>query len=175
MKARPGLSAKRLATAAVAGATAVALLGGCGMETRQQAAAIVNGQVIHQDEVARATTQLSQFGFNEQGVVLALIAAPMLRAQVESSGSWKPDSTYATILSRIPDATQATKDTLGAAALLESAAMTEADVAGYRAALGKAHITVNPRFGSVHKTDTGPLYFNLGASSPNWIAARSAQ
>ena len=175
MKARPGMSARRLATAAVAGATAVALLSGCGMQTRQQAAAIVNGTVIHQDEVRQAATQLSPLGFNEQGVVLALIAAPLLMAQVEKSGSWQPDTTYASLLARISDPTPATKETLAAAALIESARMTEADVAGYRAALKDARITVSPRFGTVKKSDTGPLYFSLGASSPNWIAAASSK
>ncbi|MEO7130663.1 MAG: hypothetical protein ABIZ07_04740 [Dermatophilaceae bacterium] len=173
MKARSGMSARRVISAAAAGASALALLGGCGMDTRQQAAVIVNGDVVAQDEVQAAAKQLSEYGFNEQGVVLALIAAPLLQAEVEKSGSWQPDATYATILARIPDATQATKDTLAAAALVQSAQMTDADVAGYRAALKAADISVNPRFGQVDLTDTAPLYFTLGAASPNWIAKSS--
>ena len=173
MLTRSAIPTRRLATAAVAGVSAVALLAGCGMTTKQQAAAVVNGSVIHQDEVEVAAHQLSQLGFNEQGVVLALIASPMLIKQVDTSGSWKPDATYATLLARIPDATQATKDTLAAAALLESGAMTPADVAGYRKALDAAHISLNPKYGEVKKSNTGPLYFTLGAATPNWIAAPS--
>ena len=57
MKARSAQSAKRAAVVGVAALGAVSLLGGCGFETRQQAAAVVNGEVIQRvRRAARRTT-----------------------------------------------------------------------------------------------------------------------
>lgn len=171
MKARTATSGKRLATGVVAGISVVALLGGCGFSTRQQAAAIVNGSVIHQDEVRETTEQLqaAKLDFSENIVVTALIAAPLLKAQVDKSGSWKPDATYAAVVAAIPNATETTKEFVRAVALIDSGAMTQADVAGYRKALDEASITVNPKYGKVEKVNEPPVFFRLGASTPNWI------
>jgi hypothetical protein len=166
------MSAKRLATAAVAGVSVVALLGGCGFATRQQAAAIVNGEVINEDEVHTTTEQLNKakLQFSEDIVVTALIAAPLLDAQVQKSGSWKPDDTYAAVVANIPGATDTTKEFVAALALLDSGKMTPADVAGYRQALKDADITVNPKYGRLVVSPEPPVYFSLGADQPNWIA-----
>lgn len=166
--ARP---ARRLAVTAVAGLSAVALLAGCGMQTRQQAAAVVNGSVIDQSEVRRTAEQLAaaNLKFPEAIVVTALIAAPLLKEQVDKSGSWKPDETYATVLAAIPDATPTTKEFVSAVALLDSGRMTPADVAGYRQSLQKAKITLNPKYGALRPSTQGPVYFTLGPDQPNWV------
>ncbi len=176
MKAWSAISGKRLATGAVAAVSVVALLGGCGFTTRQQAAAIVNGEVIHEDEVRETAEQLqaASLNFSEDIVVTALIAAPLLEKQVEESGSWKPDDTYAAVLAEIPNATETTKEFVAAVALLDSGAMTEGDVAGYREALQDASITVNPKYGQVQYSNEGPVFFRLGASQPNWIDIEAA-
>jgi hypothetical protein len=162
----------------VAGAAAVALLGGCGFETRQQAAAVVNGEVISQDDVQTTYDQLqaAKYDFTENVVLTALIAAPLLENAVAPSGGWKPDATYAQVLTTIPDATQSTKDFVAAVSLIQAQTMTPAEVEAYRAGLQKADISVNPRFGEVVPSAEGPVYFSIGPSSPNWIkpAATSA-
>lgn len=176
MKARTATSGKRLATGVVAGISVVALLSGCGFSTRQQAAAIVNGDVIHQTEVRETTEQLqgAKLDFSEDIVVTALIAAPLLKAQVEESGSWSPDATYAAVVAEIPGATETTKEFIAAVALIDSGAMTEADIAGYRQALEDAQISVNPKYGKIEKVNEPPVFFRLGASTPNWIELADA-
>jgi hypothetical protein len=174
--ARSGGSARRLATAAVAGVTVVALLGGCGFTTRQQAAAVVNGEVIHESDVQQTYDQLqaAKLDFSEPIVVTALIAAPLLQHAVSKSGSWKPDETYASVIATIPDATATTKEFVAAVALIQSQQMTAEDVAAYRAELDKAEISVNPKFGEVVKSNEGPVYFTLGQQTPSWVVQSSA-
>ena len=161
MKAWSAQSAKRAAVVGVAALGAVSLLGGCGFETRQQAAAVVNGKVIHESDVRETFDQLkaAKLDFAENIVVTALVAAPLLKDAVATSGSWKPDATYASVISSIPDATDTTKEFVAAVALIQSQKMTPADVAAYRADLKKADITVNPKYGSVVQSDQGPVYF----------------
>ena len=169
-------SPRRLAAALVAGATAAALLGGCGFQTRQQAAAVVNGEVITQEDVETTYQQLqdAKYDFTENVVLTALIAAPLLENAVAPSGGWKPDATYAQVMTAIPDATQATKDFVAAVALIQAQQMTPAEVQTYRADLKKADITVNPRFGEVVHNEEAPIYFTVGQSSPDWIKQSSA-
>jgi hypothetical protein len=171
VKAWSAQSAKRAAVVGVATLGAVSLLGGCGFETRQQAAAVVNGEVIHESDVRETFDQLkaAKLDFAENIVVTALVAAPLLKDAVATSGSWKPDATYASVISSIPGATDTTKEFVAAVALIQSQKMTPADVAAYRADLQKADITVNPKYGSVVKSDQGPVYFTIGQQTPNWV------
>lgn len=167
---------KRLLAGVLAGGTAIAMLGGCGFGTRQQAAAVVNGQEISQAEVEQTATQLKdvKLDFDEKTVVTVLIAAPLLHEVVDASGSWKPDSVYAGVIHMMPDATESTKQFVRTVALLQSAALTNQDIATYRKDLKDAKITVNPRFGSLEPSDSGPVYFTLGDVTPNWIKSLPA-
>ena len=175
VSARSGSSARRLVTVTVAAITAIALLAGCGFSTRQQAAAVVNGEMISQADVQKTYEQLqrAQLEFSQTIVLTALIAAPLLHEAVAKSGSWQPDETYASVMATIPDATDTTKQFVEAVALIQSQKMTPADVAAYRENLAKADISVNPRFGEVKKSNEGPVYFTLGQETPNWIVASS--
>ncbi|MDV3222370.1 hypothetical protein [Intrasporangium sp.] len=165
-------SSRRVAVTALVGLSAVTLLTGCGFETRQQGAAVVNGQVIHEDEVEETARQLreAQFDFPENIVVTALVASPLLHDAVRESGSWQPDATYANAIAAIPDATETTKEFVSAVALIQSAQMTDDDVARYRANLDKAAITVNPRYGDLIRSEEGPVFFTIGQKRPNWIS-----
>lgn len=171
MKAWSAQPAKRVAVVGIAALGAVSLLGGCGFETRQQAAAVVNGDVIHESDVRETFDQLkaAKLDFAENIVVTALVAAPLLKDAVAKSGSWKPDETYASVISSIPGATDTTKEFVEAVALIQSQKMTPADVAAYRADLKKADISVNPRYGSLVQSDEGPVYFTIGQQPPNWV------
>jgi hypothetical protein len=173
---RTGRSARRLVTVTVAAVTAIALLGGCGFSTRQQAAAIVNGQSINMADVSKTHQQLTdaKLDFSEPIVLTALIAAPLLQAAVAKSGSWKPDETYASVIATIPDATDTTKQFVEAVALIQSQKMTQADIAAYRQNLNDADISVNPRFGEVIKSNEGPVYFTLGQTTPKWVVPSTA-
>ncbi|MDN5791305.1 MAG: hypothetical protein L0H25_10615 [Micrococcales bacterium] len=157
-------------TAAIAGISALGLLSGCGMETRQQAAAIVNDEVIPQDAVQSAAEQLAPAGLDQDNAVVFLIAAPLVKEVSDTSGRWQPNPSYAALLAGIPDASQATKDTVQTAALMTSDTMTPADVQAYRKALDTAQISLNPKYGEIKKTNDGPLYFTLGAAQPDWLA-----
>jgi hypothetical protein len=165
--------ARRVAAVGVAALGAVSLLGGCGFETRQQAAAVVNGHVIHESDVRTTFEQLkaAKLDFAENIVVTALVAAPLLKDAVAKSGSWKPDETYASVIASIPGATDTTKEFVEAVALIQSQRMTPADVAAYRADLKKAEISVNPRFGKIVRSEEGPVYFTIGQQTPNWVKA----
>lgn len=171
MKAWSAHPAKRAAAVGVVALGAVSLLGGCGFDTRQQAAAVVNGEVIHESDVRETFDQLkaAKLDFAENIVVTALVAAPLLKASVEKSGSWKPDETYASVISSIPGATPTTKEFVEAVALIQSQRMTPADVAAYRADLKKADISVNPKYGKVITSNEGPVYFTLGQTTPDWV------
>jgi hypothetical protein len=171
VKAWSARPTRRVAVVGIAALGAVSLLGGCGFETRQQAAAVVNGKVIHESDVRETFDQLkaAKLDFAENIVVTALVAAPLLKDAVASSGSWKPDETYASVISSIPGATDTTKEFVAAVALIQSQKMTPADVAAYRADLKKANISVNPKYGSVVPSDQGPVYFTLGQQTPNWV------
>lgn len=170
-------TAKRLAVGAVAGVAAMSLLGACSMATHQQAAAVVNGDVISLSDVEQTANQLKAagFDFSDQVIVTALIAAPLLHQTVQASGSWKPDATYASVINAMPDATDTTKQFVSAVALLQSAQMTDADIAQYRKDLKQAKISVNPRFGQLEPSDQGPVFFSLGAFTPNWIKPASSK
>lgn len=164
-------SSRRVAAAALIGLGAVTALAGCGFETRQQGAAVVNGHVIHEDQVQETARQLKEakFDFPENIVVTALIASPLLHEAVKESGSWQPDQVYASAVAAIPGATDTTKEFISAVALLQSQKMTPEDVQRYRDDLGKAQISVNPRYGELVPTEEGPVYFTLGQKKPNWI------
>lgn len=166
--ARSVRSHRRLAVAVVASATAAALLGGCGFGTRQQAAAVVDGETITQAQVQETYDQLqaAKYDFTENVVLTALVAAPLLE---KAQGGFKPDATYAQVIATMPEATQSTKDFVAAVSLIQAQTLTPEQVQTYRTALGKADITVNPRFGKVVPSQEGPVYFSIGADTPNWI------
>lgn len=166
------LSSKRIAIAAVAGLTALSTLTGCGFETRQQAAAIVNGQVIHEDDVAETVRQLNaaQFQSDDKNVIAGLIAANLLGEAAHPGADYKPDATYATILKVIPGASETTKQFASAVAMIQPDALTTEQIAQYRALLNKATITLNPKYGVLKQSEqAAPVYFSLGADQPNWI------
>ena len=166
-------SARRVAATALVGLGAVSLLTGCGFETRQQGAAVVNGEVIHSDAVEETATQLreAEFNFPENIVVTALVASPLLQDAVSESGGWQPDATAANAIAAIPDATDTTKEFINTVALLQSGQMTDEDVARYRENLDRAEITVNPRYGSLVRSEEPPVFFTIGQQRPNWILA----
>lgn len=167
LSARP---VRRLAATAVLGLTASALLGGCGFETRQQAAAVVNGHVIHEADVQETANQLKAAKFNTQEsiVVTGLIAAPLLDEALASTGGFQPDASYASAIAAISNPTETTKAFVFAATVLQQEQIPPAVAAKYAAAVKNADVSVNPKFGSFVKT-AGPVFFAIGPANPSWI------
>lgn len=171
-------SSWRAAVVAAAGLAALTTLSGCGFETRQQAAAVVNGQVIHESDVQETSRQLSEAkGLLQDGqkipdtaIVTWLVASPMLDEALEVKGGWTPNPEYARVMSLIPDASQSTKDFIRAVVQINSADIREEVDARYAELLDEAKISVNPRYGVVTPSAESPLRFSLSASQPNWIA-----
>lgn len=163
----------RVAVTAVIGLSALAVLGGCGFETRQQAAAIVNGQVITEAEVAEAAKQLNdaKVQVDDRNVLAGLIAAPLMRAAVEKTGTFKQNATYAAVLNAVPNASEATKTFASALDLIQPGSMTDQQVADYFAEVKAAKVTLNPRYGTLTPSEQdAPVYFRIGSADVNWIA-----
>lgn len=173
MKAWSALSARpvrHFAATAALGLAASALLGGCGFETRQQAAAVVNGHVIHEADVQETANQLkaAKFTTAESIVVTGLIAAPLLTDALASTGGFQPDAAYASAIAAISDPTETTKSFVFAAVMLQGKPLAPAVEAKYQKAVENADVSVNPKFG-VFTTTAAPVFFALGAASPSWI------
>lgn len=156
---------------------AAALLGGCGFETRQQAAAVVNGQVINESDVRVTADQLkaAKLTTKENIVVTGLIAAPLLRQAQAGAGGYAPDEAYATTIAAIARPTEATKAFVYAAVMLQNQKLPPAVVSKYEAAVKTADVSVNPKFGAFTASAQGPVFFQLGQASPNWIKSSPAQ
>lgn len=172
-----GWSSKRVAATAVVGLSAVTVLTGCGFEVRQQGAAVVNGQVIHDSDVAETVKQLNaaKLQADEVNVLAGLIAAPLLKQAVNKTGNYTDNATYAAIISAIPGATDSTKEFASAVALIQPQAMTAAQISDYRSELKHAAITLNPKYGQLTISDqAAPVYFTLGHEQPNWIVSPAA-
>ena len=178
MKAWSAQSARpvrRVAVTATLGLAAVTLLGGCGFETRQQAAAVVNGHVIHEADVQETANQLKAAKFNteENIVVTGLIAAPLLDDALASTGGFQPDAGYASAIAAISDPTETTKAFVFAATVLQQQQLPAGVEAKYEKAVKSADVSVNPKFGAF-TTTAGPVFFALGPASPSWIKPSDA-
>ena len=166
-------SSRRVAAAALVVLGAVTLLAGCGFETRQQGAAVVNGEVIHEDQVEETAQQLheAKFNFPENIVVTALVASPLLQNALNDSGGWQPDATAASAIAAIPDATDTTKEFINTVALLQSfrirrvvnQARTDADLN-----VGTAVASAWKKFFGIEMDDLGAIRYDDEA----WRAVR---
>jgi len=170
-------SSRRVAAAALIGLGAVTALAGCGFETRQQGAAVVNGHVIHEDQLQETTRQLRTLeefkGVPESAIVEALVTQRLLEPALQKRGVWEPDQTYATLIARIPGATEMTKDLVEFIALSQSKAVTQADIDALQQEVKAANVTVNPRFGTFTRIDQSP-FFTVDQKQPNWITVPAA-
>ncbi|MEO6999856.1 MAG: hypothetical protein ABI112_17410 [Terracoccus sp.] len=166
---------RHLAATAALGLVASTLLGGCGFETRQQAAAVVNGQVIHEADVQATANQLkaAKFTTAESIVVTGLIAAPLLKDALASAGGFQPDASYASAIAAIPNPTETTKSFVFAAVTLQGQPLPPAVEAKYQKAVKTADVSVNPKFGAFTPT-AGPVFFAIGPANPSWIKPSDA-
>ena len=161
--------AARLAAPAAALVVASLALGGCSELQKQSSAAIVDGRVISDADVAQATQEYNdhiaasaQERAPENRVLSLLILAPFVLEQVQSSGSWKPDDAYNTIMAKVPNASPGTVQVVKT--MQAGRSFTPADVSAIVARLKAAKIELDPRYGTFDPTTGG-----TNPTVNNWI------
>lgn len=169
---------RRVAVPAVAAAGLV-LLGGCGTVQKMNAVAVVDGQAVTADQLATATDQYNAFAtaagqqtVEQTRILPYLVQARIIVPWAESTGGWKPDASYAQVLSRVPSPAPETKDLFEAivvTTLVQQGGLSQSAQQSLQQAVQKADVTVNPRYGS-YVPGLAPAVAPL---SPNWIKAGS--
>lgn len=152
-------------------AVGLSALSGCGMVTRGESYAVIDGNPITQADVEETRTafeKLSGQPLATKDVLDALITAPFVVSQVERSGKWKPDATYAATLAKFDNPSPTTKELLEYVFIRNANALDQADSTAVITALRKANIQVSPRFGTF-MTEANAV--GLKDHTPDWIAA----
>ena len=154
-----------VSSALLLGATMV--LTSCGNQS-SDAAAIVNGTVIKDNDVQNVTQQLNASVQGEQqkltsnNVVLSLILAPYVKAEAIRAGKSIPDTVVRKAIENVPSPSLSTVDFARMQIALQSLDQPSKD--RIVDALGKAEITINPRYGTFD-----PKRIELVSNAPNWI------
>jgi hypothetical protein len=161
---RPGLPT--VIWVLVLGATLA--LSACGAK-EAGAAAIVNGTVISDQDVQTVTSQLNTLSDVEQKLsssdaLLSLILAPYVLAEAERAGKTVSASQARKVIDKVADPSPTTVEFVRM-----QLAVPQLDDAGRAAVvkeIGKARITINPRYGTFDAKRVA-----LNPISPNWIKA----
>lgn len=166
MKAR--LSMRGVAAALVLGTAAV--LSGCGTAGT---AAVVDGHAISEKDAQIAAQQINEAFHPEspltpRDAVSALITAPFILDVANRIGHPQTASAAMAAMPTITAPAESTIEVVRAQSAIQY--LSEADKTAIITALGKAKITVNPRYGTFVPTQAG-----LVATSPNWIVAPSSK
>jgi hypothetical protein len=145
-----------------------ALLSACGSA---DTAAVVNGTTISEPDAQLAAQQVNE-AFHPQApltpadAVSALITAPFILEQAARSGHPQTTSAAIAAMPTINDPAESTVELVQAQMAIQY--LSDADRSAILAALEKAHITVNPRYGTFVASQA-----RLSPSQPNWIVARA--
>ena len=168
--ARP--SVRTAAPAALVLGAAV-LLSGCGTQ-QPGAAAIVDGRVISDDDAQQVAQQIStvpgiQQKLTPADTLVSLILAPFVIDQAEQDGKGVSESQARAAVKEIRNPSPATVEFVRTS-LAANALSAQARTA-VLAQVGKAKITVNPRYGTLDRKQLA-----LKPPAPNWMkpAAPSA-
>lgn len=146
-------------------------LSACGTQ-EVGAAAIVNGTSISDKEVQATSIQLNTLPEAQQKltpglVLLNLIAAPYVLAEAARKGKTVPDAEVRKITDKVAQPSSTTREFVRMQ--VAWAALDEAGKIAALTNLGKAKVTVNPRYGAFDTKQIG-----LVPSAPNWIKATAA-
>jgi len=155
-----------LTTVVVFGATLG--LSACGTQ-QAGAAAIIDGKTVSDKDVQTVSTQLNMLAKGQQQLtpsvaLLNLILAPYVLAEAERAGKGVPDAQARKVIEKVPNPTRPTIDFVRMQLAIPS--LTDAAKASILTKLGKAKITVNPRYGTFDVKQ-----ISLVPNSPNWIKA----
>jgi hypothetical protein len=143
-------------------------LSACGTQ-EVGAAAIVDGKVIRDTDVQTVALQLNTLAEGEQklsssNVVLSLILAPYVSSEAARAKKSVSDAEVRKIIAKVGKPSPSTMEFVRMQLALQG--LDEASRASILTKLGKARITVNPRYGTFD-----PKQVALVASAPNWIKA----
>ena len=170
----PSSTLSRIRTSRAALATVVVLvaalaLSACGTQ-QPGAAAVVNGTTISEKNVQTVSTQLNTLAQGEQKltpsiVLLNLILAPYVLAEADRAGKGIPDAQARKVIAKVPSPSRQTLDLVRMNMAIAS--LTPAAKTAILAKLGKAEISVNPRYGSFDPKKK----LAIVSTTPNWIKA----
>lgn len=151
--------------AAVAAAAALAL-SGC---ATADAAAIVNGRVISEEEAQEAVRQIKeaqpQAQIDTPQAVRALVIASFINDVTAKNGKGQSDSAAKAALGNVNEPARATLDLVKAS--MASEQLTPQENAEIRAQIAAADISVNPRYGTFNKDNA-----EFTDAAPNWIKSQ---
>ena len=144
-------------------------LSGCGTQ-RPGAAAIVNGTTISEKDLQTVTGQLNMLAQGEQKVapsdiLMNLILMPYVLAEADRAGKAVPDAQARKVIAKVPSPSRQTLDLVRMNMAIAS--LTPAAKTAILAKLGKAEITVNPRYGTFDPKKK----LAIVSTTPNWIKA----
>ncbi|MHB8274215.1 MAG: SurA N-terminal domain-containing protein [Dermatophilaceae bacterium] len=166
---RTRASGLAFATALVIGATLV--LSGCGAQ-EAGAAAIVNGTVISEQDVQSVPEQLNKLAQGGQQLrtsdaLLSLILAPYVLAEAKRAGKTVSASQARLVIAKVSDPSPSTIEFVQMQLAVRQ--LDQASKTSIVNELGKAKITINPRYGSfdAKKVAIAPI-------SPNWFVKTDA-
>jgi len=155
------------AVAVLLGATLA--LSACG--TQPGAAAIVNGTTISDKDVQTVSLELKkalqgQQQFTSSIVLVNLILEPYVLAEAKRTGKDVSDAQARKAIAKVASPSRATLDFVRMQLAIPS--LSQAGQQSIMAKLGKAKITVNPRYG------TFDAKRGLVPTAPNWIKASTS-
>jgi hypothetical protein len=152
---------------------AAVLLTGCGGQ-RPGAAAVVDGRVISDDDAQQVAQQIStvpgvQQKLTPADTLVSLILAPFVIDEAQKDGKGISEDQARAAVKEIKNPTPATLEFVRTS--LAANALSEQARTAVLSEVGKAKITVNPRYGTLDRKQ-----LTLKAPAPNWIkpAAPSA-
>jgi hypothetical protein len=155
---------RRVGRLSVAAGLLALALTGCTTFQKGSTAAFVDGQPISRSEVAQVTQQYNdnlstsaQDRLQEPQTLGLLILAPFVLDQAKASGSWVPDERYNAALAKVPNASPGTKDLIGVSIALQPGVLSDKDVTAIVAALKKADVQLDPRYGTFDPSTGGFL------------------
>jgi hypothetical protein len=148
---------------------AAVVLSGCGAP-QPGAAAIVDGATISEHDLQTVTGQLNSMAQGEQKLVpsdilMNLILMPYVLAEADRAGKGIPDAQARKVIAKVPSPARQTLDLVRMNMAIES--LTPDAKTAILAKLGKAEITVNPRYGTFDPKKK----LAIVSTTPNWIKA----
>ena len=158
-------------TALLLGATLA--LSACGAQ-EAGAAAIVNGAAISERDVQTVSDQLNTISQDGQkltssNALLSLILAPYVLAEAERAGKTVSTSQARQVIAKVADPSPSTIEFVQMQLAVQQ--LDQASKTSIVSELGKAKITINPRYGTfdaeqIVLTPISPNWIKAGATSP---------
>jgi len=150
---------------------AALLLSGCGAQ-RPDAAAIVNNTVITDHDVQTVSGEVNQIDESGQklsssNALLSLILAPYVLAEAKRAGKTVSVAQARQVIAKVKDPSPSTITFVQMQLAVQQ--LDDASKTIIVGQLGKAKITINPRYGTFDATR-----IVMNPTTPNWIKASRA-